>query len=158
MTEDFKKFLREFIYPHEAAYRKGHYGDLNYVVFEDVKGDAGGVTKWGIDVASHRSLGEQGIKNLTIEQADEIYWKEFQDGGCDKLSYPLSYAYFDCQVNAGAGRARKLLIQSGNDAKKFCDARENFYHSLANHNPKLKKFEKGWVQRVIDIRKYLKLS
>src|SRR5512140_3051467 len=43
----------DFVLPHEEAFAPGHHGDERYVVAEKSKGDAGGLTKYGIDQKSH---------------------------------------------------------------------------------------------------------
>ena len=152
--DEFKKFLREFMYPHECEYEKGHYGDLNHVRFEDVKDDPGGVTKWGIDYRAHRSIGIQGIKDLTIDQADEIYWKEWNQYDAPELEAKLAMAYFDCQINAGPGRAKQFLAKA-KTVKTYLDEREAWYKRLVEAKPSSKKFLKGWLARVNDLRHYL---
>ncbi|PZN06451.1 MAG: hypothetical protein DIU69_13250, partial [Bacillota bacterium] len=39
--------------------------------------DPGGITHWGISLRSYPELGEEGIRNLTREQAAEIYYRDF---------------------------------------------------------------------------------
>lgn len=153
MNEQFKKFLMEFILPHEAVYKKGHYGDLNFMVIEDVKGDSGGRTYGGIDETSHPHFD---YSHPTLDAVIDVYWYEWQKDGCDKMTSPLSFAFFDVAVNAGLGRAKKLLSISGNNVDKFNQARINFYEGLANHKPSLKKFLKGWTNRVDDLKKWIK--
>ena len=156
MNDQFTSFLREFLYPAECAYEKEHYGDLNHVTWENVPGDDGKWTKWGIDWNSHRSLGVDGIKNMTIEQADAIYLDQFLKEKSGKLPYPLNYCYFDCSVNAGPGRANQFLVNN-TDAKEYLNARGAWYHRLVAAKPKNKKFLQGWLNRIEDLKKYLKL-
>jgi lysozyme family protein len=166
----FEKALK-FVFDHECEYDK--HGN---VVSENVDGDAGGLTKYGIDKRSH----DIDIENLTAEQAGDIYRKEYWEKyHCDKLEWPLSLAVFDCAVNMGGGMAIKLLqrvCQTQDDgawgpntqaavaaackvrgvetvALQICVKRDEFYNNLAESKPHLAKFEKGWLNRVEDLRK-----
>lgn len=59
--------------------------------------DPGGPTKYGIAGNFHPGLD---IKNLTLEQAKEIYYKEYWlPAGCNEAPYPLDICLFDSQVN-----------------------------------------------------------
>ena len=71
-----EKFLRaiKFILPHEEEFARGHWGDENFVVAENVSGDSGGVTKYGIDASSHPGVD---IRNLSRSGAIAIYWLEW---------------------------------------------------------------------------------
>lgn len=67
--------------------------------------DPGGETKYGIAKRWHPTLD---IRNLTLEQAKEIYRSEFWDvlGGCpDRLKFQV----FDFAVNSGIGTAIRKL-------------------------------------------------
>ncbi len=157
----FDKFL-PFIFSHECEYEKGHYGDLAHVVAENVAGDNGGVTKWGIDKASHPHVD---VANLTQEQATVIYLEEWTAGRCDDYGFPLGEALFDAQVNCGAGRAAKLLAEIDADAetspvtaaKAFCGERRAFYERLADQKSTMQKFLHGWLNRVDDLEAFLSL-
>jgi hypothetical protein len=155
MTDQFLNILK-FIYKWECVYQKGHYGDMKFVTWENEDGDPGGVTKYGVDKRSHP---DTDIKNLTEEQATKIYWDVYWiKNGCDKLSAGLAEAYFNCCVNAGAGRAKKILATGAHDAKSFIDGQERFYHSLVDGNSKFAKFLKGWLNRTNDLRKFLNVK
>lgn len=74
---------------------------------ELVLNDRGGYTKFGISTSAHPSLD---VHNLTLEQAKEIYQKEYwQACRCDELPSALAIAVFDCSVNQGEGAAKRLL-------------------------------------------------
>jgi lysozyme family protein len=72
--------------------------------------DPGGETNWGI---SKRSYPNVDIKNLTREQAKEIYRKDFWDVLGD--AHPaIKFQVFDFAVNSGVGTAiRKLQAAIG---------------------------------------------
>ena len=67
----FRRALK-FTLPWECVFAAGHDGDYDYVLAEDVDGDPGGTTKFGIDQASHPSIQ---VEYLNLPRAMEIYWK-----------------------------------------------------------------------------------
>lgn len=163
-----------FIFDHENVYAKGHWGDLNYVIPEDVDGDSGGLTKFGLDQASHPHLD---IANLTPITAAAEYTKEWSDSHAAQMPWPVNLAYFDVWVNAGGSQAAKLLqraVGSADDgvlgpnsmkalatkvasvgatsvAMDMCHLRDTFYVNLASQKARLAKFLDGWEARVQDL-------
>jgi lysozyme family protein len=72
--------------------------------------DPGGETKFGISKRSYPALD---IKNLTREQAIEIYRRDFwQASRADVLPDALAFQSLDAAVNHGPSRAIKLLQAS----------------------------------------------
>lgn len=137
------------------------------------KNDKGGETNFGI---SKRSYPDVDIKNLTVEQAKDIYYRDFwQKGPYDKLACgALAEKVFNTAVNAGNGRAFKLLQQAANacGAKLVVDGvvgpktiaainsldgqevleqfrieQANFYYSIVARDPNQRVFLKGWLAR-----------
>lgn len=143
----FDKFI-PFIWKWECIRdRKGN------VIAEDDKDDPGGLTKYGIDQRSHPRVN---IRNLTEEQAKDIYRREYWDANkIDLLPVPLGEVYFNACVNCGAGRAQKLLAASDKTANGFLDAQEGFYRRLAAARPQSQKYLKGWLNRTGDLRKFI---
>ncbi len=146
MTTRFNNFL-PFIYDHENAYNKRH-----EVVVENVAGDPGGCTKYGIDKASHPGVD---VANLTEPQAREIYWQEWQAARADDMPAGVGECFFNCCVNCGVGRARKIAALGPKTVSDFIDQQENFYRRLCEQKSTLRKFLKGWLARTADLRKYL---
>jgi lysozyme family protein len=106
MKENFPLSL-DFVLRHECVYAPGHEDDLAYVVCEDVPGDAGGCTKFGIDAADHPDVN---IRDLTLEGATDIYREgEWTQCRCDELPEGVDTAVFDCAVNNGVHVAGILL-------------------------------------------------
>lgn len=69
--------------------------------------DPGGETKYGI---SKRSYPQLDIKNLTLDQAKQIYLKDYWGiVGCDAVPDILKYDLFDMSVNQGQETAIKCL-------------------------------------------------
>ena len=114
--------------------------------------DPGGETKYGI---SKRAYPNVNIKELTLEQAKDIYYKDYwQATGCNEpnISDPLACVIFDTAVNMGVGRAKKFLKET-QDYKTYIELRKQRYLWLVNRTPALKKFLKGWINRITDLRK-----
>jgi len=130
--------------------------------------DPGGETKYGI---SKRAFPDLDIKNLTIEDAKEIYFKHYYlKGKCDKLPFPLNVVHFDTCVNCGILRASKMLQKAINNlgykikidgiigpitlskielispnilSLEYIKERVKYY----SHLNKLDKFKDGWINR-----------
>ena len=117
-------------------------------VAKDV-GDGHGLTKYGITEKDHPGVD---VKNLTLDQAKEIYKKEYWDHfGCDALSFPLDCIHFDTAVNMYS-KANQILAQSSNDPKLYLQLRTNRYRSIAAANPSDQKYLNGWLNRVCRLK------
>jgi lysozyme family protein len=167
-----------FILPHEEEFARGHWGDENFVVAENVSGDSGGVTKYGIDASSHPGVD---IKDLNRDQAITIYHEEWKWRNLDALPEKLAIAMFDVWVNGGfavkwlqiaLNKISKLnLVVDGDlgaktiSAAQACDQvavlryfineRDARFESLASNHPQDRQFLGGWEQRDADLRKFL---
>ena len=74
--------------------------------------DPGGETHWGISKRSYPSIN---IKNLTIEQAKEIYRKDYYLASrCDQLPKNLQQIFLDMTVLHGKSGATKVLQKAIN--------------------------------------------
>ncbi len=174
------KFLRAiaFVLPHEEEFARGHWGDENYVVAENVSGDSGGVTKYGIDASAHRGVD---IANLTRAGAVDIYWNEWRSYGIEALPEKIAIAQFDVRVNGGY--ASKWLQVALNEVCKadltvdgtlgpatfaaalscaqdavvryFIRERDARFESIATGSRA--KFLKGWEQRDRDLERFLQV-
>ena len=72
--------------------------------------DPGGETKFGISKAAYPNVD---IKNLTIEQAQYYYQRDYWNPVlADKLPTPLDLYVFDAAVNQGVGRAIRILQEA----------------------------------------------
>ena len=143
-----------FIFSAETVFKKGHYGDDNFVLTEHDPNDSGGTTRYGVDLASHHGVD---VEHLTKQQATDIYWNEWNHENIESFSYPFGECFFDCAVNAGVGRAKKIQAKTGNDPIKFMDERVEFYKRLAAAVPKDREYLTGWLDRISNAKKYLKL-
>lgn len=171
-----------FVLPHESEYARNHWGDVDFIVSEDVPGDSGGVTKFGIDQASHPNVD---IEHLTLAQATAIYRDEWDSHRLDLLPEKLAILAFDVFVNGGfairwlqhaynlTADHDALLVEDGDMgpatikalgacppeqidaiAKGFIEERNGRFRVLAQ-SPDRKKFLNGWLQRDADLEKLL---
>ena len=96
MTVNFKKAFQDLI-----GIEGGYVNDPD---------DPGGETKYGI---SKRSYPYLDIKNLTLEQAQEIYYRDFWFPELEK-EFPIASEVFDTAVNMGQATAIKILQEALN--------------------------------------------
>jgi lysozyme family protein len=168
-----KEFVEKFIIPHETEYNKD--GTVKVETDPDDPGNIGGGTKYGIDSRSHPGID---VADLTLDGAISIYLSEYAASFSSKLSYPLNFAFFDTEVNAGATRAAKCIqegarveadgvlgkVSKGTIAQwdpeklacRMLEARDDFYRRLGAKPPR-DKFLQGWLNRTMDLRQFLKL-
>lgn len=124
--------------------------------YENDPDDPGGATRWGIDQRSHP---RENIRNLTEARAKEIYFREYWTAnGCEILAPGFGEVWFNCCVNAGRGRAEKILATGAHDALAFLAEQDRFYRRLARARPKSAKYLKGWLNRTEALRRFLKLK
>jgi lysozyme family protein len=140
--------------------------------------DPGGETKFGISKRAYPNLN---IKNLTEDQAKEIYKKDYWDAcRCAELPEFLKYSVFDYAVNSGPKKAVEVMQEilsefgfpiGGVDGIigpktmahiKLVDPYE--FAILLNQKRLLNftniknwdSFGKGWVKRICKILKHAK--
>ncbi len=169
MNENFLRAVH-FVLMHESVFAPGHDGDLAHVVTEDVPGDSGGLTKYGIDQASHPHVD---IRGLTLDAAIAIYrGGEWAKCRCEDLPEGFDVVVFDIAVNNGVGTAVRILqravgvdvdgfigpktiaaaISGGRDAlKRMLIARQSHYYDIVTWHPGDAKFLKGWLNRNNDL-------
>jgi hypothetical protein len=111
--------------------------------------DLGGETKYGI---SKRWYPHLDIKNLTRDQASKIYYKDYwKKAGCDKHFFPDNILLFDTAVHMGVFRALEIY-QNCRDWKDFLLRRISLYTDM----PTAGTYLRGWINRVIDLWRYIK--
>lgn len=157
-----KRFLNfiPFVLEHEGS------------TYENDPDDPGGSTKWGIDIASHPFISIVDLKNLTKEQAEQIYFDSIYNGklvcresqrtdwqkvNAEHFIPKLGEAHFDAAVNTGLARAGRFLVASNGNVTEYNNQRDAFYHRLVAFRPKSGKYLKGWLNRTMDLRKFLKV-
>lgn len=123
--------------------------------------DPGGATNRGITQKTYdryrdsKGLPRQDVKLMATEEDAEIYRMWYWQDDWEKLGFPLAACMFDTAVNMGPVRAQKFLDECGGDYVKFLQLRIARYKGLIASNPKLKAFEKGWMNRVTDLRRFV---
>jgi lysozyme family protein len=138
--------------------------------------DPGGMTNLGVTKATWenwvgRASDEAEMRSLTPEKVEPLYKKKYWDAvRADDLPVGLDYLMFDFGVNAGPGRAIKVMqsavgvtpdggfgpmtlaavqaIDPVELIEKFSQAKEDFYRSLGT----FATFGKGWLNRVADVK------
>lgn len=137
--------------------------------------DPGGETKWGI---SKRAYPNVNIKNLTVEQAQKIYlkdyWRKCKLNGVDDQE--VAEQIFDVAVNSGTKRAGLMIQEAcnilGNNlvedgiigsltvnainkirysdvlVKVISYLRVKYYLDLIQRKPAMRKYIWGWLRRV----------
>jgi hypothetical protein len=131
-----------------------------------LKDDAGkGPTKYGINQTANPDVD---IKNLTEDQAREIYRKRYWNTiGGDALAAKnpqLAIIAFDASVNQGPGTAKQMLAQAGDSPYELLKLRQKRYIDLATpkdtdtpEQAERRKIHKsnlgGWTNRIASLQK-----
>lgn len=167
--------------------------------------DRGGITNYGVcivflsDIAKGSQanrdkladlgvllpVSRQSIKNLTKQQAEEIFkWQFWDKLGCDELPVRIGCLVYDAAVNHGRTWGVKLaqrgynalgvgnqLVVDGVMGPKtraalsidtpelhaaILEARKNYYDAIIKNRPSQKVFQRGWYNRVKNLAAYLK--
>jgi lysozyme family protein len=119
-----------------------------------VENDAGkGPSKFGINKAANPDVD---VKNLTKDQARELYKKRYWDAiGGDSLAAKdpaLAKVAFDTAVNMGVGKAKQLVEQSQGDPNAILAMRQQHYDKLIENDPKkFSPYKAGWQSRLADL-------
>lgn len=117
----------------------------------NVRGDRGGITKFGISTRSYPDLD---VRSLSLSEAKEIYRRDYWlVPGFDKLTWPTSIIIFDLAVNSGVPVAKRALKKYGENPASLLIYRRERYRKIIQKNPSQKKFEKGWSKRLDDLKK-----
>lgn len=148
-----------------AAAASGGDGSFNSLIGDTLKieggyvaNDAGkGPTNLGINSQANKSyldkLGVSDVKDLTEDQAKEIYKMKYWDAvGINGIPEQFRRMVFDAAVNQGEGYAKGLVakIKSGEikNLDQLRDERKRRYNAIANHDPTKKKYLDQWTARV----------
>jgi len=113
--------------------------------------DEEGWSHWGISQASHPELGEEGIKNLTRDEAIAIYHKEYWKGsGADKIALAdprKAEVVMDTAVLQGPQSAARMYRETGGDLVKMQEYRKKELTRIGRQEGKEGNAE-GWQNRV----------
>jgi lysozyme family protein len=132
--------------------------------YVDDPNDSGGETNYGISKQSYPLLD---IKNLTIDQAKEIYFRDYWNPHFEELTDPnIALQIFDFGVNAGVTRSIRIaqhncqvhedgilghgtILAINNSPcflERFKTARIKYYASITGGS----KYLKGWTNRTLN--------
>jgi len=137
--------------------RNSFYKSLEFVLkweggYVNDPDDPGGETKWGISKRYHP---DEDIRGLSPERAAEIYYEDYWiTTACDLLPLPLSTVMFDSAVACGPARAVEWLERSRANPFEYIALRREFYHSRAATRPSMRKFLRGWNNRLNDLEAF----
>jgi lysozyme family protein len=129
--------------------------------------DPGGETNFGISKRAYPTLD---IKNLTIDDAKDIYERDYwRAASCDRLPDVVAVALFDSAVNQGIRQATRMLqralsvnddgvlgsvtIAAANKGNQndllisFCAERALHYASLSTFDT----YGRGWMRRLFHV-------
>jgi lysozyme family protein len=161
MTQRFKDFL-PFIFSHECVFSRGHYGDYNYVIAEEVEGDDGGITKWGCDYREFSeppfNLTKDDIRNLTMEGATDLYWRNWNRFHIEDMNYPIGEVWFNCKIVSGVKQANLILSRTNQDAMAFIKDQKRVNQIIVHNHPYDAKFLSGWNNRLDDLVRFLHIA
>lgn len=111
--------------------------------------DPGGETKYGISKKAYPNLD---IKRLSLEEAKEIYRRDYWEKLPSISNDGLRIAAFDTAINVGIGRTTLWLANAAvKSASDLINIREEYYKTLVEKKPTLKIFLKGWLNRTRDL-------
>ncbi|MDB2447046.1 hypothetical protein N9W79_00305 [bacterium] len=123
----------------------------------DHPNDPGGRTFMGITTSRARQNGFQGdVCTMPKSMVLDIYKKDYWNTRPKFFDWPLNLAVMNTEVNSGGGRAAQFIqrmsdrnIDGTNQEKAswFVDQQTDFYYLIADRNPKLRVFLRGWVNR-----------
>jgi lysozyme family protein len=154
--------------------------------FVDHPNDPGGRTNKGVTQKvydgwrARQGLARQDVKLIADTEVHAIYATDYWlPPRCDRLVTPLDLVQFDTAVNMGVGRAVRFLqgaagcgvdgdfgpgteravagCDAGTLVADYCKRREAFYVGLAQKNPRLAVFLKGWMNRLNALRREIGL-
>ena len=138
--------------------------------------DPGGITHWGISLRSYPKLGPDGIRNLTVEQARDIYYRDWwlplrcpqihddkvaqkymdtcinvgRDAGTRILQRAVAWAGHPVTVDGGIGPKTIAAVNASEPQELLAAMRlyqAEHYDRLIRKNPALAKFQRGWMAR-----------
>lgn len=123
--------------------------------------DPGGATNRGITQRTYdawrkkKGLSLRSVKDMPPQEDVEIYREEYWNPEWEKLGFKMAACMMDTAVNMGVSRANAFLKASGGDYVKFLQLRIAKYKELIQRNSKLAVFERGWMNRVNDLRRFV---
>lgn len=126
--------------------------------------DPGGATNYGVTQRTFDAFNQKmkrprkSVKDMTYPEAREVYDLEYWNPDWEKLGFPLAACMMDTAVNMGVSRANQFLKNCNGSYVTFIQLRIAKYKELIQRNPKLKVFERGWMNRVTDLRRFIEVE
>ena len=115
--------------------------------------DPGGETNFGI---SKRAYPNEDIKNLTRERARDIYIRDYWNPlVCSSRDRSMGIAVFDSAVNCGVARVM-VWLDGAETWEQLLQCRRNYYQDLVKRRPALKRYLKGWLNRLDALTEFIK--
>jgi lysozyme family protein len=110
-------------------------------------------SKFGILQATAERFGHTGsVKNMTRQEAENVYDKIWAESGAEKLRPDLALVHFDTYVNSPAA-ARKILKASNGNTEAYLTLRSERYARISALQPgRYGKYMKGWMNRIENLR------
>jgi lysozyme family protein len=125
--------------------------------YSDQENDATGEVRYGITGTTARKHGYTGsMRKLPLSTAKEIYRKSYWNPLPNNLSPRAKFVAFDAAVNQGVGYAKKLAKSTNGNVSKMIRERRARYRETARVRPDLRKFLKGWMNRMNHVEKTAK--
>lgn len=135
---------RAFVKRWEGEFQDHDWDEGNWTGCKEGVGEKKG-TKFGVSACSYPDLD---IRNITIEQADAIFFRDYwQRSGADKLPWPLCLLVFNVAVNFHPNTAKKWLEQSNGDALHFAALMLRGYRK----SDSWPQAGNAWVDRSIEV-------
>ena len=154
---------------HEGKFQADYHDRGNWTSGVIGQGNLKG-TKYGISAMSYPNLD---IRNLTLEQAKDIYYRDFwKRVHGEELHDAIAYQLFDAAINHGIGNAIRMLqraVDVADDGRvgpltlgavrktdvndvlmKFNAQRIRFFTRISTFN----RYGRGWMNRVADNLNY----
>ena len=126
--------------------------------------DKGGATNMGVTQKTYdnyrkqKGLSTRTVKQLTKDEATEIYHNNYVASGADKITNPkLAMCVFDWANHSGPENEtlQRSLKECNGDVDKFIKMRSDFLHRIIEKDPTQEDFRKGWDNRIKDLRAYV---
>jgi lysozyme family protein len=110
-------------------------------------------SRYGILQTTAERFGYQdNVKNMSKQEAENIYKKMWQDSGAQNLKPDLALVHFDTYVNSPSA-ANKMLKACDGNVDDYISMRSNRYNRLSSLRPeRYGKYLKGWMNRIENLR------
>ena len=113
--------------------------------------DPGGETKYGISKREYPNLN---IPELTLEQAQEIYRRDYWNAlNCDSHPWEMALVLFDCGVNHGVSAAKGILPTVSTPTELQAERALRYARAET-----FGRFGRGWMRRLFHVFKLAQVT